>query len=83
MQEKHQKQASDKIYPCKANTLKQRVIRYLAKLKYSYTSHDFRHTKITELANEGLSTKTMQFYVGHKNPATTMKYIHVEEDDAL
>ena len=63
--------------------MKKRINRYLVKLGFKYTSHDFRHTKITELANAGLPTKSMQMYVGHKNPATTMRYIHVEEDEAL
>lgn len=63
--------------------MKLRINKYLIKLGYTYTSHDFRHTQITELADAGLPTKTMQLYVGHKNPATTMRYIHVEEDEAL
>lgn len=77
------KGGADKVFDLKADTMKKRINRYLAKLGFKHTSHDFRHTKITELADAGLATKTMQMYVGHKNPATTMRYIHVEEDEAL
>ncbi len=63
--------------------MKLRINRYLKKVGYKYTSHDFRHTKITQLADAGLATKTMQMYVGHKSAATTMRYIHVEEKEAL
>ena len=80
MQEKYHQNDSAKIYQCSVNALKMKINRYLLKLGYHHTSHDFRHTKTTELANAGLPTKTMQMYVGHKNPATTMRYIHVEED---
>lgn len=63
--------------------MRKRLNSYLTSRGYTYTSHSFRHTKITELADAGLPTKTMQLYVGHSDAATTLKYIHVDEGEAL
>ena len=49
----------------------------------NHSSHDFRHTKITELANSGVPTKTIQSYVGHSNSITTMRYINADQDEAV
>lgn len=38
-------------------------------------SHDFRHTKITELAEAGLPISEVQSYVGHSDAKTTLRYI--------
>ncbi len=45
----------DKIFSATSNTLTIKVNRALKKLGYSYTSHDFRHTKLTEFADGGMS----------------------------
>lgn len=38
-------------------------------------SHDFRHTKITELVNVGMPIVDVQSYVGHTRAATTLSYV--------
>jgi integrase len=82
LQELHEAPLSEKVFDYLPNTLRTKVNRYL-KPYDSHTSHDFRHTRITELAVSGLSVKTMQVLVGHANPSTTMRYIHTDQDQAL
>lgn len=75
---------TDKIFVAGINALKLRLNRYLKEtLGLNHSSHDFRHTKITELANSGMATKTIQTYVGHTNSLTTMRYIQVDQNEAL
>jgi integrase len=38
-------------------------------------SHDFRHTKITELINSGMQLTDVQTYVGHSEAKTTLGYV--------
>jgi len=74
------KTGSDTIYEGTVNAMTQRLNRYLKSLDFNYTSHDFRHTKVSELAASGLHTKAVQMYVGHADAATTMRYIHIDEE---
>ena len=41
----------------------------------SVSSHDFRHTKITELVNAGMPLTEVQSYVGHSSAQTTLSYV--------
>ena len=43
-------------------------------LKLQEHSHNFRTTKITDLLAQGTDLKTVQRYVGHKSPSTTLGY---------
>ena len=45
------------------------------KLNLDISSHDFRHTKITELVNAGMPIADVQSYVGHIRPDTTLSYV--------
>jgi site-specific recombinase XerD len=44
-------------------------------LKLKASSHDFRHTKITELVNAGMDISQVQQYVGHTDVKTTLSYV--------
>jgi len=57
LQETLKKQPDDKIYPETVNALKKRLNRYLKHLKLGHTTHDFRHTKLTDLGNSGIKLK--------------------------
>lgn len=74
-------QPDDMLFSSTADTLRVRVNRFLK--QYGHTSHDFRHTKITELARKGLPVKVMQVLAGHSCSTTTMRYISVDQDEAL
>ena len=49
----------------------------------NYTSHSFRQTLITDLANKGINPKVIQTLIGHKNVQTTLNYIKPSEEDIL
>src|SRR6267142_1532320 len=79
LQKKNGKKDGDHLYTCSADALKKRVNRYLKHhLHLDHTSHDFRHGKVTDLINEGVQLKEVAIYVGHKNPATTLRYFNVD-----
>ena len=76
--------SADKIFTSNIEALRRKINRYLQDvLGLDHSSHDFRHTKITELANSGLPTKTIQSYVGHSSSVTTTRYINVDQDEAV
>jgi integrase len=52
-------------------------------LQVNYTSHDFRHSKVTDLLNEGVKLKEVATYVGHSNPSTTLRYYNVDEAQVM
>lgn len=41
-----------------------------------YTAHFLRHTFATECLRNGIDPRTLQVWMGHKDLATTMKYLH-------
>lgn len=45
------------------------------------TAHGFRHTYITLLAEEGVPLSIIQELVGHESITTTMRYIHVHDEE--
>lgn len=49
--------------------------RTFATLNLDVSSHDFRHSKITELVNAGMHLTEVQSYVGHSRPETTLSYV--------
>jgi len=46
-----------------------------SKLNLDVSSHDFRHTRITELVSEGMPIIDVQSYVGHSEAKTTLSYV--------
>lgn len=47
------------------------------------TSHSFRQTLITELAQSNINTKVIQTLIGHKDISTTYRYIKPSENDLM
>lgn len=74
----------DKLFP---QHNKQSIATYFCQffkrtLKVPVQSHDFRTTKITQLLNDQVDLKSVQKYVGHKNPATTLGYQKLDISEA-
>lgn len=46
-----------------------------SKMGLDIDSHDFRHTKITELVEAGMPLTEVQSYVGHTDAKTTLGYV--------
>ena len=52
------------------------------KTNFAVSSHRFRHTFATKLANNGqTSIKTVQSLLGHRSVHTTLGYVHPSMDD--
>jgi integrase len=47
-------------------------------LRFSQT-HRLRHTRATELLNDGVPIHVVQRYLGHKSPEMTMRYANPRE----
>jgi len=45
------------------------------------TSHSFRQTLITELAQKNINTKVIQTLIGHKSISSTYRYIKPSQED--
>jgi integrase/recombinase XerD len=43
----------------------------------NFTTHTFRHLRLTDLARSGLELHEIATYAGHRSLNTTMKYIHL------
>ncbi len=58
---------------------------YLKKvfINKNITTHSFRQSLITELAQANINTKIIQTLIGHKDISTTYNYIKVAEKDIL
>jgi integrase len=79
LQKENGKENDEYIYTCSIDALRNRVNRHLKdSLKVNHTSHDFRHGKITDLLTGGVHLKEVATYVGHSNPATTLRYFNVD-----
>ncbi len=42
-----------------------------------FVPYSLRHTCITRMAEDGLQAPDLMYFAGHRNIATTMKYIHL------
>lgn len=51
--------------------------------EYGHSSHDLRHTRLTDLSNEGMSLVMLQNFAGHADPKTTSKYVNLSNEDIL
>jgi len=71
--------------PISINSVIRDVNSYLKKVfpHKNITSHSFRQTLITELANHNINTKIIQTIIGHKDISTTYRYIKPSESDIL
>lgn len=52
-----------------------KMVKQEGKLNKRLTTHIFRHTHISQLAEMGVPVKTIMARVGYNNPNTTLKYI--------
>lgn len=43
------------------------------------TCHSFRHSRATHLLNNGVDTKTLQDFLGHKHISSTEVYLHISK----
>jgi len=71
--------------PLSINSVIRDINHYLKKVfpnKY-FTSHSFRQTLITELAEKNINTKTIQTLIGHKNITSTYRYIKPSQEQIL
>lgn len=46
-----------------------------------FTTHTLRHLCLTDLARAGWELHTLATFAGHRNPATTLQYIHLSGRD--
>jgi len=46
-------------------------------------AHDLRHTAATAAARRGATLPQVQQLLNHSSPSITMRYVHLDEDDAL
>ena len=60
-----------------------RVTGQEAGLDKAVWTHLFRHTRLTELADQGYSLLDTSHFAGHQNIQTTMGYYHTDETEAL
>ena len=73
------KNDNDLIFDKNENSMKTAMSKlFTQQLKVPVSSHDFRHTKITELAESGMQIAKIQKHVGHKSATTTLKYVTVD-----
>jgi integrase len=47
----------------------------------SFSTHTFRHLCLTDLARAGWELHEIATFAGHRNPATTLLYIHLSGRD--
>src|SRR6185437_11360146 len=64
-----------------ADTYKKHHAKAMAGLP-DFVPYSLRHTCITRWAKAGATVPTLKYLAGHKNIATTMKYIHLAGTDA-
>jgi len=65
----------------KLTWMSQKFKRAVRKAGYEqYRFHDFRHTFVTKLIEDGVDVSFAQKLVRHKSIATTMKYVHLSDE---
>lgn len=47
---------------------------------HKYTSHQFRHTIGTQMANQGAALATIMKMLGHQSPDMTIRYAHIHDE---
>ena len=46
-----------------------------------FSTHSLRHLRLTHLAQAGWRVHEIAIYAGHRNPQTTMTYLHISGSD--
>jgi len=69
--------------PLAINSVIRDINQYLKKVfpNNNITSHSFRQTLITELAQKNINTKVIQSLIGHKAISSTYRYIKPSQED--
>jgi len=69
--------------PLAVNSVIRDINQYLKKVfpNKNITSHSFRQTLITELAQKNINTKVIQTLIGHKSISSTYRYIKPSQED--
>jgi integrase len=67
-------------YPLRVDSSREKwkEIQEGAKLSQQYRWHDLRHTAATMWLRNGVDLLTISKMLGHRNPATTAKYLHAD-----
>ena len=73
--------ASEKLFPYSEDWIKEKLNKILH--DFDHTSHDLRHTRLTDLSNAGMDLVTLQNFAGHSDPKTTSKYVTVSKEDLI
>jgi len=71
--------------PLAINSVIRDINQYLKKVfpNNNITSHSFRQTLITELAEKNINTKVIQTLIGHKSITSTYRYIKPSQDQIV
>jgi len=71
-----------RLFPFSARQLQRRLLELCALTETPITTpHRLRHSYATRLHAEGIPLATISHFLGHRNIATTLIYLHVGEDD--
>lgn len=78
---KGNKLGSERLFPLTTKWINEKINMILD--EFGYTSHDMRHTRLTDLSNEGMDLVTLQNFAGHADPKTTSKYVTVSNCELI
>lgn len=70
------------MYPHSADVLDTMLNKRFKKLQFPFTTHDFRHAKLTDLGSY-LTAHQVRDYAGHASIKTTDKYLHSNQEEVL
>jgi len=74
--------ARKRLFPFSARQLQRRLLELCALSDTPITTpHRLRHSYATRLHAEGVPLATISHFLGHRNIATTLLYLHVGDDD--
>ncbi len=73
---------TERLGPLSASAMRRIVARAgrLAGLKFPVHPHQLRHSCGYKLANDGVDTRTIQAYLGHRNIQHTVRYTELAPD---
>jgi site-specific recombinase XerD len=59
-------------------TLREIIDNIGARINYHFTAHQLRHTCASELWKRGMDPMALMTFLGHKNIATTLRYVEID-----
>lgn len=72
----------DRLYPHKHSVMKVSFCKLFKSIKEDVSSHDFRHTKLTDLG-KFLRPHEIRDYAGHSSIRVTDRYLHSNQEGVL